>query len=218
MDSGLTFVEQAITQAFAQPPDPPTGSALAGSTPSMVTLSWAAPAFDGYGPIDSYSVYLSQQGVPQANFSATTNLTQYTFVYLWGSTNYDFKVAAHNVAGLGAYSSVVTVITQPTTAPGPPTAAPGTGTARTVTVSWVSPLETGGLPINGFYVTLTTPSGSTTAYTPLNQYTFTGLAPGTTYQFSVVAFNTQGNSTVYTGQESTIGEDPRCVCLVVFSF
>ncbi|MBK5288888.1 MAG: fibronectin type III domain-containing protein [Acidimicrobiia bacterium] len=72
-------------------------------------------------------------------------------------------------------------------APGTPTATPGVGAA---TVSFTPPTSDGGSPVTGYDVRAT-PGGATCATTTLS-CTIVGLAPGTSYRFSVTAKNIRG--------------------------
>ena len=140
---------------------------------------------------------------------------------LSASTTYDVYVQAHNVAGVGAASATVSQVTDPATVPGSPTIDPGTSTARTITITWTAPVETGGTPILGYNITLTTPEGTFSDYVTTNSYQFTGLDPGETYSYTVSAVNAQGDSTAASDTFSTICEFPS-LCphpiVVLFSF
>jgi len=158
--------------------------------------------------VNSYSFFFCQHLNSLNNVTGTTNLTQVTFRNLWGLSNYDFQVAAHNLAGLGAFTTAITEQTRNYTIPGPPTGAPENSTARTITINWISPVETGGYPIQGYYVDLETPSGIMSVYTTDTSYTFTDLDPSETYNYTVLAVTAFGNSTLYASSASTTGEHP----------
>ncbi|HXY90853.1 MAG TPA: fibronectin type III domain-containing protein [Acidimicrobiia bacterium] len=81
-----------------------------------------------------------------------------------------------------------------TGAPDPPTSAAGTAGVGQVTVSWSAPVNSGGSPVTGYTVTAS-PGGQQCVWVsgPL-QCTVSGLTNGSSYTFTVVATNNNGNS------------------------
>jgi len=92
---------------------PGTLSLAAGSTPTtMVNLSWSAGGTNG-ATITGYSVQKSTDGSSWSSITASTGNanTTYTATGLTHTTQYYFKVAAVNVAGIGTYSNEPTITT-----------------------------------------------------------------------------------------------------------
>ena len=82
-------------------PNAPTGL-TAITSDSRATLNWAAPVFNGGGPIDFYVIY--QNGVP---LSARPSGLTFLVTDLINCQNYTFEVAAHNDAGVGALTGAI---------------------------------------------------------------------------------------------------------------
>ncbi len=173
----------------------PTGLTAQGGT-AQVSLSWAPPAGPG-APPTGYNLYEGTRPaqMPATPVNGTTPLTSTstTVTGLAAGTKYYFEVTAVNSAGEGAPSNSASATTT-----GPPSAPAGlTGTAGDgqVALSWAPPTATGGSPVTGYNVYLSTTSGSRgtelgTVTTP--GYTATGLANGTKYYFRVTAVNALG--------------------------
>ena len=92
---------------------PGTLSLAAGATPTtMINLSWSAGATNG-ATITGYSVQQSADGLSWSSVTANTGNTStaYTVTGLIHTTQYYFKVAAVNVAGIGTYSNEPTLTT-----------------------------------------------------------------------------------------------------------
>jgi alpha-tubulin suppressor-like RCC1 family protein len=111
--------------------------------------------------------------------------------------------------GLIGSSDVPVAVVNPPGSPEPPqdvqaTAGPGPGQA---TVTWSPPLSDGGSPVTSYTVTpqeifpIATGTPETTSGSPV---TITGLVPGNTYRFEVVATNAIGSSAVVASSFVTI--------------
>jgi len=94
--SAMSSIASAIPYTV---PDAPTGlTATAGN--ARVTLNWIAPVSDGGSAIDYYIVYQDGVALPGHPTGLTATITG-----LSNGQSYSFKVAAHNLAGIGAQSS-----------------------------------------------------------------------------------------------------------------
>lgn len=111
--SATTLLNQVTSATLALP-----GSvvSLAAGTPTAtsVPLTWSAPATGG-GSITDYVVQYAAAGtsfaIPTTFADGTSATTGVTVTGLTASTSYDFRVAAVNDTGTGAYSSVLAVST-----------------------------------------------------------------------------------------------------------
>jgi FtsP/CotA-like multicopper oxidase with cupredoxin domain len=199
-----TAASQAVVPDVV--PLAPSGvTAVAGS--AQVSLTWTAPTSNGGTPVSSYRIEQSVNGgatwttvVGSTGNAAVTR----TITGLTNGTTYVFHVAAINGAGLGAFSTASAAVTPRAAATAPSVPAAPTGIAgavgtRTITVSWVAPVN-GGSAITGYalqyttnggatYVTVTANSGTTTTSRAV-----TGLTAGTAYRFRVAAINAVGAS------------------------
>jgi len=130
-----------------------------------------------------------------ADIASTTGLT-YTDPGLWNGTPYDFRVVAHNVAGLGAPSTVVQAV--PFTSPGAPMKLTATSGKDWINLTWNPPLGDGGRPVQGYWIYRSTSLNGTYSsikYTQTLSYLETPLAPGTAYFYYVMACNVAGCGT-----------------------
>jgi hypothetical protein len=178
--------------APATAPGAPTGvTAVAGTHGAgSATVVWGTPD-NGGSPITGYTVTAHPGGQTWSSGSTSTHVFGLTL-----GTLYRFTVVAHNAVGSspesGASDPVVSVTT-----PGVPqwvtiaAVHSSSPTDATATVAWDAPAD-GGSPITGYTVTMH-PGGQTQATTGTSA-TFSGLRPGTSYSFTVVAHNSAGSS------------------------
>lgn len=180
---------------FAGPPTEVTATAGAASA----SISWTAPAFDGWSPVAAYTVAATDttSGTPPYRVclnSWTTNATSCTATGLTNGDHYTFTVSAVNAAGIGPASSPSPTVT-PQAPPDAPNSTMITAGDRSVTPIWYSPSDNGS-PITSY--TATAQPGGATCTTPgggtPNWCTITGLANGVTYSVSVTATNAVGTS------------------------
>ena len=174
-------------------PGAPSGLSVLGGD-GQVTLGWSPPASDGGSPVTGYVVTPYVSGVAQPSLVYPSTATVETVTGLADGTTYDFTVAATNAVGLGAPSPASPDVT-PATVPGAPSGLSVLGGDGQVTLGWSPPASDGGSPVTGYVVTpfvagvaqpsLAYPSTATVE-------TVTGLADGTTYDFTVAATNAVG--------------------------
>jgi len=160
-------------------PDAPTNLQGVGANTSAL-LTWTAPTNAAGGTIARYIV--TAVGGSQ-NCIATT--TSCTVGGLNNGRSYTFTVVAVN--SNGAYSSpslVSNVITAATTPQQAQQVAAVASSATTALVHWVAPSYNGGVPITTYIVTASNGAQVTSTTT---SSLFTGLTPGVSYTFTVVA-------------------------------
>ncbi|MNN09331.1 Chitinase A1 precursor [compost metagenome] len=170
-------------------PTAPTSVTASSKTSSSVTLTWQ-PSTDNVGVV-GYNVY--RNGAQAASVSGTTA----TIGGLAPATTYSFTVVARDAVGnVSPASAPLSVTTDPGTNPGDTTAptAPGnvTVTAKTsssVSLSWSASSDNVG--VTGYEVYNGNQLATTVSGT---MATLTGLAPSTTYTFTVKAKDAAGNS------------------------
>ena len=77
---------------------------MTGATNSTVSLTWTAPDDNGGCPIDSYQVEYRAEGATKWKVASDEARPDFTVKKLMEDAVYEFRVAAHNRAGLGPYS------------------------------------------------------------------------------------------------------------------
>ena len=155
---------------------------------SSAVVSWTASTTTGGQPITGYTVTASPGGA-----SCTTSTTSCTVTGLTNASSYTFTVTATNANGASvasAPSASTEILAVPATVQSP------TAVARnaSATISWTAPVSNGSDAVSGYTVTAS-PGGATCSPASVTSTTctVTGLVNGTTYTFSVVATNDQGN-------------------------
>jgi hypothetical protein len=171
-------------------PGTPNGLKLSNITSDSLTLSWNASA-------SAQSYYVDQW--PNTGGTGTPIRTQVFGLTidisgLTPGSGYRYQVTATNAQGNGPASSpITTTLTSAATAPSSPTFT--NVSARSLTVKWVKPSSNGGSTITGYRVSRydgpDTSGGSTDVDTTGTgtSLAVTGLSPGATYTFVVIAKN-----------------------------
>ena len=191
-DGGYSTTLTVSTSATLAAPNPVTSLIAASATVSTITLSWV----ESGGPPATRTV---TQRTPSGSGSyvaaaGTFGTTGGTATGLAANASYDFQVVETNGAGSSAPTTLTNVSTT-VAAPGAVTSLAASATTDTGTVlTWANaPTAT------AWAVTQRTPSGSG-SYTAsglsvaasATGATVSGLSPGQTYDFQVVASNTGG--------------------------
>jgi glucoamylase len=175
------IVCQTFSTCAVSVPKAPTNLTVTGTTSSTAALSWTASS--------GATGYKVLRGGTQVG---TSTGTTYTDTGLSASTSYAYTVEADNSAGASAASSAVTATTTAAgTAPNAPTGLTvGTTTTTTVPLTWTASTTSGSYAVAGYYVLR---GGSVVGTTTGTSYTDTGLTPGTTYAYTVKAYDTNGD-------------------------
>jgi hypothetical protein len=184
------------------PPSAPPSLVASGGN-GQVVLSWAAPVSNGGSPVTGYNVYMSTSATSRGTALAKVTGTSYTATGLANGTKYYFRVTAVNALGEGPASAQVALVPgvvalpppSSVTPPGPPTALMAGVASAQVSLSWAPPPVTGGSPVTGYNVYMSTvpgAGGAKIASVTAAKYTATGLTNGTTYYFEVTAVNRAG--------------------------
>jgi chitodextrinase len=163
---------------------------IATSVSTQVTLSWTAST-DNVG-VAGYSIYRNS-----AKIAAITSGTSYTDAGLAPNTTYSYTVSAYDAAGNNsAQTSPVNATTfADTIAPSVPTGLAATPVSNTqINLTWTASSDNLGVTSynvlrNG--VQVATPTG--------NSYSDIGLAPNSTYSYTVSARDAAGNVSVQSG-------------------
>jgi trimeric autotransporter adhesin len=201
--SGLTSTNFAYNVTAAPTVPSAVLNVLAGTTTaSTQALSWTVPSSNGGSAITDYVVQYSLAGSNNwVTFSdGVSTGTNTTVTGLTSSTNYDYRVAAINGVGTGAYSTVVSKATSAAaTVPGAPTNVVATAGDAQASVAFTAPASNGGSAITGYTVTASTGQTASGSTSPI---VVTGLTNGTSVTFTVVATNSVGNSSASAASNS----------------
>lgn len=197
-DADLSAEAAAVMTAIAalvprttSAPLPPTAVSATASGRSL-TVTWAAPEYDGGSAVTGYVVELAG---PDAGSSTSKSLdaatTSYTFTGLVRGYDYRARVVAVNALGSSEASSYTAYVPIAQTAPTAPARPAVTVSRGDVTVTWTVP-DDGGSALTGYLVKLGSGPAVTVPATATS-HTFTDVAPGT-YTATVAAVNAIGAS------------------------
>jgi titin len=191
---GGNQISSILAMPISNTPDTPTGlSATSGI--ASVSLSWNSP-YNGGSPITEYKVY--RDGVE----IATTSSTTYTDSGIT-ENNYNYSVSAINSIGEGSQSSLV--LAKPNTAsPDAPIGVKAKRGNGRVTLSWKDP-QNNGSKIMGYKIFR---DGIEIATSITPNYTDTGLTNGISYNYTIKAINSVGNSNNSTSVSSIPSTTP----------
>ncbi len=228
LDSALTYTNTGLTNGFtyyyrvsafnlagegpksnevsATPEAPvtvPSAPTLSSATPGdkYVTLIWTVPASSGGSAIDYYVIY--QDGVALADHQV--GLTA-VIAGLSNGHEYDFTIAAHNIAGIGELSNAASSI--PYTVPDAPTGLKGALGNGQVTLNWTAPVFHGGRGTD-YYIVYQ--NGTDIAHPSSASMIVIGLVNGVSYSYNVAAHNAAGTGS----QSSSISAIPVALTTVL---
>jgi chitodextrinase len=178
----------AATTADTTAPSVPAAPTLSTRTLTSITLSWTA-ATDNVG-VTGYKIF---RGGTQVGTSATTG---YTDSGLTPGTSYSYTIAANDAAGNTSTQSVAAPFSTlaDTTAPTVPTglASPSQTTA-TVSLAWTA--STDNVGVTGYKIFR---GGTQVGTSATTGYIDSGLTAGTSYVYTVAAYDASGNTSAQT--------------------
>ncbi len=194
-------VANATTNALSVP-DAPTKLTASVSGKTEINLSWTAPVDDGGAAISGYQIERSADaGETWADLVADTETTTTTYIHTGlqpGSTHH-YRIRAINSVGAGDPSNVAAATAGvDVNRPSAPTkfAAVADG-EDAIFLSWSPPLRTGVSPIIGYRIDVSENNG--TRWDKLadvnvteSTYHHTGLPPGSTRYYRILARNSLG--------------------------
>ena len=181
-------------------PGAPTGLTAAATSATSATLRWAAPGSDGGAAITSYRIDYSWGSAAFVEYGTVTGTSKDVSDLVPGAS-YQFRIAAVNSAGMGAYSQPSAPLVMPAeviTVPGKVSGFSRTSFAKAaknyrVTVKWNAPAKDGGGEITGYLARLGL-SGSWSPWSDLARRAavLSELRPGKRYTLQVKAVNAKG--------------------------
>jgi Fibronectin type III domain len=181
----------SLTIVAAKPPTAPR-SPTATPLNARVKLAWRRPSSNGGAAINRYFVQRARHSGGPWKRIASPTARSYTATGLTNGTRYYFRIAAHNAAGRGAYSTVVSAV--PRTVPSAPTGVATNPSYKHVALIWLAP-PGNGAKIDKYEVQKSTNQNSgwgLVGYPTTTTTTATGLTNGTRYYFRIRAHNAAG--------------------------
>jgi len=199
-EAGKTFTDSGSTACHGATSDttPPTAPANLTATAvsqTQVNLSWNAST-DNVG-VAGYKVY--RDGA----FLASTSTTSYSDTAVQGGTSHSYKVYAYDAAGNISPASNTATVTTPTDTQQPttPTGLAGTAvSASQVNLTWNAASDNVG--VAGYTVYRNGSPIATTSGANATSYSDSSVASGTTYTYTVDAFDGTGNHSPPSGPVS----------------
>ena len=192
--ASVSSYTSAVVGTPVTTPSAPTVTAAAGI--AQAQLSWTAPAGNGS---DVYDYIVQFRLVGAASWSTwaegVSTATSAIVLGLANGSQYEFRVAAVNAVGTGAYSIAPTAT--PRTTPGAISNLTLSVSGVTMTLSWNPPSDNGGSPVIDYviqYKLLTDTSWTTLSRSASTSQsaTISGLIQTTRYSVRVAAVNSAG--------------------------
>jgi chitodextrinase len=199
--SAQTGTVNATTAAPADttPPSKPSNFSAISLTYNQITLGWTAST-DNVG-VTGYHIYR------KAVLIATLGkVTSYQDITVAANTSYTYKIEAFDAAGnLSAQATAPTVVTPlapDTTPPNVPATPKLTHTATAITATWTA--STDNVRVTGYTVYRNGVKLGTTASLT---YTDSTVKQGTTYGYTIAAFDAAGNNSAQSTAASLLFPD-----------
>jgi titin len=198
-------------------PNAPNIQAVSIGTNNDATVFWLPPIPNGGTPVTSYNVFYGQSPYPYVDYvTVPGNFGGATISGLTPGVRYYFNVVAVNLLGSSLPSQDRTDI--PNSVPLAPvigTATPGIGQA---TVTWSAADTNGGSAILSYRVYYGTEALPDSNYVVVGgaqtSVVITGLTPGSTYYFNVVAYNNVYNSDKSSDASCTVPIGSRSITVL----
>jgi chitodextrinase len=184
------------TAADTTAPSVPTLSVSAASS-SQINLSWTASTDTGGSGLAGYKIYRS--GV----LLTTTTATSYSNTGLAANTSYCYTVAAYDNAGNNSAQSISQCATTTTSGtdtipPSVPTLTATAASSSQINLSWTASTDTGGSGLRAYQVYR---GGVLLVTTSATSYSNTGLTAGSTYCYTVLAYDNAGNNSAQSASQ-----------------
>lgn len=166
------------------PPSPPGGLTASAPSSTTVNLTWVASA-DNVGVI-GYRIFRNGSQI------GTSTSSSYTDNTTSGSTTYSYTASARDAAGNeSSQGNAVSIRTPDTIAPGIPNGLTAAAVSSTqVNLSWSGSTDSGGSGLAGYRIYR---NGSHINNTSATSYSDTAAAAGTSYSYTIAAYDNAGN-------------------------
>ena len=200
------FTELAVRnvsrQGGAGVPGAPRNLTAFAESPTEILLDWDAPIEDGGRAITGYWIQVSEDGgATWSNLERDTErtATSYRDTGLTAGATRQYRVAAINFNGAGAFSSAARATTRHHVPNAPRRLTARSRGTSAIELDWTAPISRGGAPVTGYRIEASrTGSSPWTHEADTNSrttaYTHRDLSPGTTRHYRVAAINSAGTS------------------------
>src|SRR6185369_343869 len=177
-------------------PTVPSGLTASAASSSQVNLSWSAATDTGGSGLAGYKIYRSGVQI------GTSTTTSYSNTGLSASTSYCYTMAAYDNAGNTSAKGTQACATTPagtdTTAPSVPSGlVASAASSGQINLSWSAATDTGGSGLAGYKIYR---SGVQIGTSTTTSYSNTGLSAGTSYCYTVAAYDNAGNTSAKSTQ------------------
>lgn len=214
--SDISNSASATTPAPPPPPDTTAPSVPqnlngAATAPTSIVLNWTPSNDTGGSGLAGYRIY--RNGSATALATVPVGTTTYTDASVAQSTNYTFVVRAFDGAGNQSAASNSVSVTTPATPPPPDTTPPSVpqnlnasaSNSTSIVLTWTASTDTGGSGVAGYRIYV---NGSATPLVNVTTttYTHSNLAPNTTFNYVVRAYDFAGNPS--TGSNTATATTP----------
>jgi len=196
--ASATTVNGSILAVPSDPTD--LGATVSGQT--TINLRWTAPTNNGGSTLSGYKIEVSTDGTTFTTLVASHSGTSYSHTGLSANVTRYYQVRAVNTTGNSLPSNIASATTGSASVPDAPTGLSATPVGQTqIDLEWTAPSNTGGSPITGYRIQVSTDEGASFSDLVENtgnqntSYSHTRLALSTTRQYRVYARNVQGQST-----------------------
>lgn len=190
-------------------------------TATGFTISWAYPADDGGSAVTGYQLELQNaDGTWSVIGSLANTVLSYSAPAPARATMANYRVAAANAFGLGAYAAIS--VSTPADLPSAPALTITRGSSSSA-LNWTAPTDNGGAPVIAYVVYRSADNGVTwvalTSIITLNTYTVGLPAKGIKYLYAVAAKNYSGVGTKSNSVlDETLTTVPGPVRSITFSY
>ena len=196
---------------------------------TVLEITWTAPTNTGGIDVSGYDIEWSPTGTGNWNaLSAVGTMAVHT--QLVANFRGYYRVRARNTVGPGAWAQQNgrTANNVNTAVASPPRSLTATASGRTlIELSWDAPSNTGGAPVTGYRIEVSSDAGATWANLAANtgstvtRYRHRGLTAGAARRYRVRAINSQGNSwpsmaaSATTASGTSVPSDPTGLTAIV---
>nr|XP_046189939.1 titin-like [Oncorhynchus gorbuscha] len=189
-----------VAQYPFEKPGPPTTLRVAQATKSFMLVTWNEPARDGGSPIIGYHLEMKDYSSirwTKTNRGRLIAETEFKVNGVEESLQYEFRVAAENIAGVGPYSKATEPIAARDPCDPPANLTVTDITRSSISLTWSKPENDGGAKVTGYIVDRRElPDGCWLKcnFTNLQEtcYDIEGLTEDIQYDFRVIAKNSAG--------------------------